>query len=82
MRYLLDWTEKGKIPSDTEIHNLYVVRDSPNKKTLEPWYHIRIYDYYFKDPMLMSSLQLRKAAEYQLKPELHSNKPAYQTKLD
>lgn len=66
MMYLRTNIRKGKLPKDTEIRNLFVVRDSPRKGTNENWYHIRIYDYEFTDPDLMSSIKLRKASEYQL----------------
>jgi hypothetical protein len=81
MRYLQGWTEKGVIPPDTQIHNLYVVRDSPEGKATKDWYHVRIYDYYFRDPMMMSSIRLRKAREYQLMPYEKDGTDHSQTRL-
>ncbi len=66
MQYLHKGVEDGLLPKNTEIHNLYVVSDSPESKSVEWWYHIRIYDYYFQNPRVMSSIKLRKAKEYQL----------------
>ncbi|MFW9887194.1 MAG: type II restriction enzyme [Candidatus Thorarchaeota archaeon] len=81
MRYLRDWTETGEIPVDAEVHNLYVVKDSPDGQAIGDWYHVRIYDYYFRDPMVMSTIRLRKAREYQLHYDAINNGAAKQTTL-
>jgi len=81
MRYLHSWKEKGVIPANTQIHNLYVVRDSPEGRKPGTWYHVRIYDYDFREPTLMSSIHLRKAREYQLKPYSEELDDKGQTKL-
>ncbi|MHA1248048.1 MAG: DUF6997 domain-containing protein [Candidatus Thorarchaeota archaeon] len=68
MRYLHNFVANGTFPKETEIHNLYVVTDSPSSPRSKSWFHARIYDYRFDDVDRISSIKLVKAKEYQLKP--------------
>jgi len=67
MRYMHSKIEDKLIPSQTEVHSIYVVQKGAMIKSLEGQHMVRVYDYCFSDPNVMSSIKLRKSRLYKMK---------------
>jgi hypothetical protein len=66
MKYMHSRIEEKLIPSQTEIHCIFVVQKRAMIKSLEGQHTVRVYDYCFVDPNVMSSIKLQKSRMYKM----------------
>lgn len=64
MKYMHSKIEEKLIPSQTEIRSIFVVQEGAMIKSLEGQHTVRVYDYCFLDPNVMSSIRLQEARMY------------------